>query len=107
LYRMKSAGFEAFLVGGGVRDLLLDRHPKDFDCVTNADPDQIRDLFRNCRLIGRRFRLAHVRFGRDIVEVATFGAATSRSTLCTTTSRTSRSGTTWTASLTSAHARCG
>jgi poly(A) polymerase len=75
LYRLKSAGFEAFLVGGGVRDLLLDRHPKDFDVVTNADPDQIRDLFRNCRLIGRRFRLAHVRFGRDIVEVATFRAA--------------------------------
>jgi len=74
LYRLKSAGFEAFLVGGGVRDLLLDRHPKDFDVVTNADPDQIRDLFRNCRLIGRRFRLAHVRFGRDIVEVATFRA---------------------------------
>jgi poly(A) polymerase len=78
LYRLKSAGFEAFLVGGGVRDLLLDRHPKDFDVVTNADPDQIQDLFRNCRLIGRRFRLAHVRFGRDIVEVATFRAATVR-----------------------------
>jgi poly(A) polymerase len=75
LYRLKSAGFEAFLVGGGVRDLLLDRHPKDFDVVTNADPDQIQDLFRNCRLIGRRFRLAHVRFGRDVVEVATFRAA--------------------------------
>jgi poly(A) polymerase len=53
---------------------LLDRHPKDFDVVTNADPDQIQNLFRNCRLIGRRFRLAHVRFGRDIVEVATFRA---------------------------------
>ena len=75
LYRLKSAGFEAFLVGGGVRDLLLDRHPKDFDVVTNADPDQIQDLFRNCRLNGRRYRLAHVRFGRDIVEVATFRAA--------------------------------
>jgi poly(A) polymerase len=75
LYRLKSAGFEAFLVGGGVRDLLLDRHPKDFDVVTNADPDQIQDVFRNCRLIGRRFRLAHVRFGRDVVEVATFRAA--------------------------------
>jgi poly(A) polymerase len=75
LYRLKSAGFEGFLVGGGVRDLLLDRHPKDFDVVTNADPDQIHELFRNCRLIGRRFRLAHVRFGRDIVEVATFRAA--------------------------------
>jgi len=75
LYRLKSAGFEAFLVGGSVRDLLLDRHPKDFDLATNADPDQIHGLFRNCRLIGRRFRLAHVRFGRDVVEVATFRAA--------------------------------
>jgi poly(A) polymerase len=75
LYRLKSAGFEAFLVGGGVRDLMLDRHPKDFDVVTNASPDQIQDVFRNCRLIGRRFRLAHVRFGRDIVEVATFRAS--------------------------------
>ena len=75
LYRLKSAGFEAFLVGGSVRDLLLDRHPKDFDIATNADPDQIQNLFRNCRLIGRRFRLAHVRFGRDVVEVATFRAA--------------------------------
>jgi poly(A) polymerase len=75
LYRLKSAGFDAFIVGGGVRDLLLDRHPKDFDVATNADPDQIQSLFRNCRLIGRRFRLAHVRFGRDIVEVATFRAA--------------------------------
>jgi poly(A) polymerase len=75
LYRLRSAGFGAFLVGGGVRDLLLEMHPKDFDVVTDADPDQIQDLFRNCRLIGRRFRLAHVRFGRDIVEVATFRAA--------------------------------
>jgi len=75
LYRLKNAGFEAFLVGGGVRDLLLGMHPKDFDVVTDADPDEIKQLFRNCRLIGRRFRLAHVRFGRDIVEVATFRAA--------------------------------
>jgi poly(A) polymerase len=75
LYRLRSAGFGAFLVGGGVRDLLLGLHPKDFDVVTDADPDQIQELFRNCRLIGRRFRLAHVRFGRDIVEVATFRAA--------------------------------
>jgi poly(A) polymerase len=74
LYRLKNAGYEAFLVGGGVRDLLLGRHPKDFDVVTDADPDEIKQLFRNCRLIGRRFRLAHVRFGRDIVEVATFRA---------------------------------
>jgi poly(A) polymerase len=75
LYRLKNAGFSAFLVGGGVRDLLLDRHPKDFDVVTDALPEDVGDLFRNCRLIGRRFRLAHVRFGRDIVEVATFRAA--------------------------------
>ncbi len=75
LYRLKNAGFAAFLVGGGVRDLLLDRHPKDFDVVTDAHPEQVKQLFRNCRLIGRRFRLAHVRFGRDIVEVATFRAS--------------------------------
>lgn len=74
LYRLKNAGFSAFLVGGGVRDLLLDFHPKDFDIVTDAHPDQVRKLFRNCRLIGRRFRLAHVRFGRETIEVATFRA---------------------------------
>src|SRR5690606_32394915 len=74
LYRLKNAGYSAFLVGGGVRDLLLGRHPKDFDVVTDAHPEQVDELFRNCRLIGRRFRLAHVRFGRDIIEVATFRA---------------------------------
>ncbi len=72
LYRLNEAGFEAFLVGGAVRDLLLGGHPKDFDIATNAHPDEVRSLFRNCRLIGRRFRLAHVVFGREIVEVATF-----------------------------------
>ncbi|MDX1430899.1 MAG: polynucleotide adenylyltransferase PcnB [Gammaproteobacteria bacterium] len=72
LYTLKKAGFDAYLVGGGVRDLLLGREPKDFDVVTNAHPDEVRKLFRNCRLIGRRFRLAHVRFGREIIEVATF-----------------------------------
>lgn len=72
LYRLHGAGFEAYLVGGGVRDLLLGSTPKDFDIATNATPEQIRQLFRNCRLIGRRFRLAHIMFGRDIVEVATF-----------------------------------
>ncbi|HEU4619258.1 MAG TPA: polynucleotide adenylyltransferase PcnB [Gammaproteobacteria bacterium] len=77
LYRLKNAGFSAFLVGGGVRDLLLERHPKDFDVVTDALPEDVSELFRNCRLIGRRFRLAHVRFGRDVVEVATFRAASS------------------------------
>ena len=72
LYRLKDAGFQSFLVGGGVRDLLLGREPKDFDVGTNATPDEIKALFRNCRLIGRRFRLAHVRYGRDVIEVATF-----------------------------------
>jgi poly(A) polymerase len=74
LYGLKDAGFEAYLVGGGVRDLLLELHPKDFDIVTDAQPEQVRKIFRNCILIGRRFRLAHVRFGREIIEVATFRA---------------------------------
>lgn len=74
LYRLDKAGFQAFLVGGSVRDLLLGREPKDFDIATNALPEQVRELFRNCRLIGRRFRLAHVQFGREIIEVATFRA---------------------------------
>lgn len=72
LYRLHNAGYNAFLVGGGVRDLLLEKQPKDFDIATNATPEQIKQLFRNCRLIGRRFRLAHIMFGRDIIEVATF-----------------------------------
>ncbi|MGA9422338.1 MAG: polynucleotide adenylyltransferase PcnB, partial [Rhodanobacteraceae bacterium] len=72
LYGLHEAGYDAFLVGGAVRDLLLGGHPKDFDIATNAEPEQVRALFRNCRLIGRRFRLAHVMFGREIVEVATF-----------------------------------
>ncbi len=72
LYRLKAAGFQAYLVGGGVRDLLLGREPKDFDIATDARPDEVRSIFRNCRLIGRRFRLAHVHFGREIIEVATF-----------------------------------
>ncbi|MBN2646093.1 MAG: polynucleotide adenylyltransferase PcnB [Desulfuromonadaceae bacterium] len=73
LYRLRQHGYTAYLVGGGVRDLLLGRHPKDFDVGTNATPDQVRKLFRNCRLVGRRFRLAHILFGRDErVEVATF-----------------------------------
>jgi len=74
LYRLRDAGFRACLVGGGVRDLLLGREPKDFDVATDATPDQVRGLFRKCRLIGRRFRLAHVLFGRDVIEVATFRA---------------------------------
>lgn len=74
LYRLKDAGYQAHLVGGGVRDLLLGREPKDFDVATDAHPEEVRSLFRNCRLIGRRFRLAHVMFGREIIEVATFRA---------------------------------
>ncbi len=74
LYRLKDAGYQAFLVGGGVRDLLLDKTPKDFDIATNAHPEDVKQLFRNCRLIGRRFRLAHVHFGEEIIEVATFRA---------------------------------
>ena len=76
LYRLHKSGFQAFLVGGGVRDAMLGLHPKDFDIATNASPDEVRSLFSNCRLIGRRFRLAHIRFGREIIEVATFRAAT-------------------------------
>ena len=72
LYRLHKAGYKAHLVGGCVRDLLLSRHPKDFDVATDASPEQIKSLFDNCRLIGRRFRLAHILFGRDVVEVATF-----------------------------------
>jgi poly(A) polymerase len=75
LYRLQKSGFDAYLVGGCVRDLLLGREPKDFDVATNADPEQIRKIFRNCRLIGRRFRLAHVHFGREVIEVATFRGA--------------------------------
>ncbi len=72
LYRLNKAGYKAYLVGGGVRDILLEREPKDFDVVTDARPEQIRGLFNNCLLIGRRFRLAHVRFGAEIIEVSTF-----------------------------------
>lgn len=75
LYRLKDAGYASLLVGGCVRDLMLGREPKDFDVVTDASPEQVKDLFRNARLIGRRFRLAHVRYGQEIIEVATFRAA--------------------------------
>ncbi len=76
LYKLREAGFVGYLVGGAVRDLLIGGAPKDFDIATNATPEQVRGLFRNCRLIGRRFRLAHVVYGREIIEVATFRAAT-------------------------------
>ncbi|NCT57642.1 MAG: polynucleotide adenylyltransferase PcnB [Legionella sp.] len=72
LNRLNSANFESYLVGGGVRDLLLRKSPKDFDITTNATPPQIRRLFRNARIIGRRFKLAHILFHREIIEVATF-----------------------------------
>jgi poly(A) polymerase len=72
LYRLRDFDYTAYLVGGGVRDLLLGRQPKDFDVGTNAHPYQIKKLFRNCWIIGRRFRLAHVRFGAKTIEVATF-----------------------------------
>ena len=72
LYRLHESGYTAYLVGGSVRDLLLGRRPKDFDIGTSAHPYQIKKLFRNCWIIGRRFRLAHVRFGTKTIEVATF-----------------------------------
>ena len=70
--RLGDGGYEAYLVGGGVRDLLLGDHPKDFDVATNATPEQIKHLFRSSRIIGRRFKIVHVRFGREIIEVTTF-----------------------------------
>ena len=72
LHRLQDNGYEAYLVGGCIRDILMGLKPKDFDVVTNATPEQIKAVFSNCRLIGRRFRLAHVMFGREIIEVATF-----------------------------------
>ncbi|RZA19351.1 MAG: polynucleotide adenylyltransferase PcnB [Lysobacteraceae bacterium] len=74
LYRLREAGFGGYLVGGAVRDLLVGGAPKDYDVATDATPEQVKALFRNCRLIGRRFRLAHVVYGREIIEVATFRA---------------------------------
>ncbi|MBK4765322.1 MAG: polynucleotide adenylyltransferase PcnB [Pantoea sp. Brub] len=72
IYRLNKAGYEAYLVGGGVRDLLLGQKPKDFDVTTNATPEEMSKLFRNCRLVGKRFRLAHVFFSHEVIEVATF-----------------------------------
>lgn len=72
LNRLNNAGYEAYLVGGSVRDILLGERPKDFDIATNATPEEVHDLFRNSRLIGRRFRIVHVLFGREIIEVTTF-----------------------------------
>ena len=70
--KLADAGFEAYIVGGGVRDSLLGMRPKDFDVATSATPEQVRNVFRNSRIIGRRFRIVHVVFGRDIIEVTTF-----------------------------------
>jgi len=96
LYRLNKGGYEAYLVGGGVRDILLGMSPKDFDIATNATPEQVKALFRNCRLIGRRFRLAHIVFGRDIIEVATFRGhhenASKREQSCKKTSKQSDQG---------------
>lgn len=78
LNRLNSAGFQAYLVGGSVRDLLLGKAPKDFDIATNATPTQIRKLFRNARIIGRRFKLVHIIFHREIIEVATFRGSDSQ-----------------------------
>src|SRR3989338_7804789 len=69
---LQQSGFEAYVVGGGVRDRLVGLHPKDFDVATNATPEEVRKIFKNCRLIGKRFRLAHIYFHRHIIEVATF-----------------------------------
>jgi poly(A) polymerase len=70
--RLRAAGYQAYLVGGSVRDLLLGQRPKDFDIATDASPEQVRELFRNSRIIGRRFRIVHVRFGPEVIEVTTF-----------------------------------
>ncbi len=75
LYRLRSQGHEAWLVGGCIRDILLGLSPKDFDVATSASPEVVRSLFRNSRIIGRRFKLIHVVFGRDVIEVATFRAS--------------------------------
>src|SRR6187431_1178835 len=72
LYRLHEHHYVAYLVGGSVRDLLLDRRPKDFDIGTSAHPHQVKRMFRNCWVIGRRFRLVHVKFGTKTIEVATF-----------------------------------
>ena len=72
---LQQSGYSAFLVGGCVRDLLLGHTPKDFDVATNATPEQVRAIFRRCRLVGRRFRIAHVRFGREVIEVSTYRSA--------------------------------
>ncbi|MAY03664.1 MAG: poly(A) polymerase [Gammaproteobacteria bacterium] len=80
LYDLNAAGYQAYLVGGGVRDLLLGLKPKDFDVATDASPEQVRQVFRNSRIIGRRFQIVHVHYGREIIEVSTFRAPSEQST---------------------------
>ena len=70
--QLQEHNFDAYVVGGAVRDLLIGKHPKDFDVATNATPEQIKQCFRNARIIGRRFQIVHVRVGREIIEVTTF-----------------------------------
>ncbi|CAL4320674.1 Poly(A) polymerase I [Buchnera aphidicola (Eriosoma lanigerum)] len=72
LHRLKQTGYQAYLVGGSVRDLILGKKPTDFDITTNATPEQLRKIFRNCRLVGKRFRIAHVMFRTEFIEVSTF-----------------------------------
>ncbi|MFK7865236.1 MAG: polynucleotide adenylyltransferase PcnB [Pseudohongiellaceae bacterium] len=74
LYRLNESDFNGYLVGGCVRDILLGKKPKDFDVATNATPEQVRSLFKNARIIGRRFKIVHIRYGREIIEVTTFRA---------------------------------
>ncbi|MEX2468476.1 MAG: polynucleotide adenylyltransferase PcnB [Pseudohongiellaceae bacterium] len=74
LYRLGDHGYAAFIVGGGVRDILLDGKPKDFDIATDATPEEVKEVFRNARIIGRRFKIVHIRFGREVIEVTTFRA---------------------------------
>ncbi len=114
LHRLNKSGYEAYLVGGGVRDILLGGKPKDFDIATNATPEEVHDLFRNSRLIGRRFRIVHVVFGREVIEVTTFRGnateadcgATLPSMPCTTASATSPLSTLPTASKICATGNC-
>ncbi|WMY95814.1 MAG: polynucleotide adenylyltransferase PcnB [Arsenophonus sp.] len=92
LYRLNKAGYAAYLVGGSVRDLLLGKKPKDFDITTNATPEQIYELFRNCRLVGRRFRLAHIIFGYEFIEVSTFRSSLENTNISKNMSHRTRSG---------------
>lgn len=72
LYELNQAGYESYLVGGCIRDLLIGSQPKDFDVATNATPEQVRQVFRRSRIVGRRFKIVHVRMGREVIEVTTF-----------------------------------